>query len=300
MRQTRTDPSAKWTFVKVENVTETVTSTEVYYVHTNHLDAPLALTDDNGTIAWQASLTPFGEINISTDNLPESFTARFPGQYSDSETGFYYNYFRDYDPELGRYIQSDPIGLGGGINTYGDVGGDPVGSVDSTGLVIDTIADIGFIVYDLYRIGADNIFNDCDNLGSNLTALGADVVGLFTPGATGLGAASRVTKKAIHKNSLDYVGETHVYRIKGPDGTYKIGESAQGTRARDGTSIRAEQQVRKIQRETGEIYESRILKTFPNKRAAIEYQDKLRDRFRRRYGQDTLLGNREHLRGKRK
>ena len=134
MRQTRTDPSAKWTFVKVENVTETVTSTEVYYVHTNHLDAPLALTDDNGTIAWQASLTPFGEINITTDNLPESFTARFPGQYSDSETGFYYNYFRDYDPELGRYIQSDPIGLAGGINTYGYVGGDPVGNVDPLGL----------------------------------------------------------------------------------------------------------------------------------------------------------------------
>ncbi|WP_353961560.1 hypothetical protein [Pleionea litopenaei] len=88
--------------------------------------------------------------------------------------------------------------------------------------------------------------------------------------------------------------------MKGSDGTYKIGESAQGLRKRDGASIRAEQQVRKLQRETGEIYESKILKTFPNKKAAVEYQDRLRDRFRRMYGKDTLPGNREHLRGKKK
>ncbi|MGF1751951.1 hypothetical protein, partial [Vibrio cionasavignyae] len=109
-----------------------------------------------------------------------------------------------------------------------------------------------------------------------------------------------VTNKVVHKNSLGYVGNAHVYRIKGSDGTYKIGESAQGLRKRDGASIRAEQQVRKLQRETGEIYESRILKTFPNKKAAVEYQDNLRDRFRRMYGHDTLPGNREHLRGKKK
>ena len=103
----------------------------------------------------------------------------------------------------------------------------------------------------------------------------------------------------VHKNSLDYVGKTHVYRIRGADGTYKIGESAQGVRKSDGASIRAEQQVRALQRETGEIYESKILKTFDTKREAVEYQDALRDRLRRRFGADTLPGNREHLRGRR-
>ena len=97
--------------------------------------------------------------------------------------------------------------------------------------------------------------------------------------------------KGVHKNSLDYVGETHVYRIKGPNGTNKIGESAQGTRVRDGASIRAEQQARQLRKETGQPYRTDIRKTFPDKRSAREYETRLIERFRRRYGQDALPGN---------
>ncbi len=62
------------------------------------------------------------------------YNLRFPGQYYLAETGLSQNYFRDYDPQTGRYIESDPIGLRAGVNTYGYVRGNPISLADLYGL----------------------------------------------------------------------------------------------------------------------------------------------------------------------
>jgi RHS repeat-associated protein len=106
-------------------------ATDIAYLHNDHLGTPQAMTDAGRQVPWWRDQTPFGQT-VATGGFSES-PLRFPGQYADAESGLAYNYFRDYDPALGRYIQSDPIGLGGGLNTYGYVGGNPMRYVDPTG-----------------------------------------------------------------------------------------------------------------------------------------------------------------------
>jgi RHS repeat-associated protein len=88
--------------------------------------------------AWMAPGQPrFGnhrpEVNSAALRALE-FNLRFPGQYRDAETGLFYNYFRDYDPQTGRYVQSDPIGLLGGINPY-LYASNPLQQIDPLGLM---------------------------------------------------------------------------------------------------------------------------------------------------------------------
>jgi len=109
-----------------------------YFVHTDQINTPRAITDGGGNLVWQWDSDPFGKdaANEQPAGYPSfTFNQRFPGQQFDRENNLHYNYFRDYDPQLGRYVQSDPIGLDGGINTYGYVGGKPLSYSDPNGLV---------------------------------------------------------------------------------------------------------------------------------------------------------------------
>lgn len=108
------------------------TDSQIYFYHNDHLATPKLLTDTNQNVVWQARHTPFGKADIQVEQISNNL--RFPGQYFDQETGLHYNYFRDYDPETGRYLQSDPIGLEGGLNTYAYVEGNPLSYVDPEGL----------------------------------------------------------------------------------------------------------------------------------------------------------------------
>ncbi|MEO0443267.1 MAG: RHS repeat-associated core domain-containing protein [Pseudomonadota bacterium] len=96
----------RWQLESIPTVAEPTTT--LYYVHNDHLGTPRVLTDQDQTIAWAASYTPFGEATISTEVVENN--VRFPGQYFDGETNLHYNYYRYYDPATGRYITPDPIG----------------------------------------------------------------------------------------------------------------------------------------------------------------------------------------------
>jgi RHS repeat-associated protein len=110
---------------------------EIYYVHTDHLNTPRVITEStDNDVRWRWHDAAFGDSEPDED--PESlgvfeYNLRFPGQYLDDESGLHYNYFRDYDGATGRYIQSDPIGLGGGLNTYLYANANPLGYVDPYG-----------------------------------------------------------------------------------------------------------------------------------------------------------------------
>ena len=119
-------------------------SAAISYVHADHLNTPRLVANQVGQTVWRwDQWEPFG------DSLPNEnpsglgafeFSLRFPGQYADKETNLHYNMARDYWPEGGRYIQSDPIGLDGGINTYSYVGGNPLSYSDPTGTIFPVFA----------------------------------------------------------------------------------------------------------------------------------------------------------------
>lgn len=107
-----------------------------FYFHTDHLDTPKAITNSSQQVVWEADYSPFGEASVESgivNNL------RFSGQYFDQETGLHYNYNRYYDPLLGRYLSSDPIGLEGGINTYTYTSNNPINFIDPYGLEVTTV-----------------------------------------------------------------------------------------------------------------------------------------------------------------
>ena len=101
-------------------------------IHNDHLGTPQKMTDASGTVVWSADYKPFGEATITVSTITNNL--RFPGQYYDAETGIHYNYKRDYNPMIGRYFESDPIGLEGGMNTYVYVANNPLSNDDPYGL----------------------------------------------------------------------------------------------------------------------------------------------------------------------
>ncbi|HEY6871846.1 MAG TPA: RHS repeat-associated core domain-containing protein [Geobacteraceae bacterium] len=102
------------------------------YIHTDQLGTSVMMTDASGAKVWGIEASPFGDAATIVGTA--SFNFRYPGQYYDSETGNNYNYFRDYNPAIGSYVEADPIGLPGGINSFIYVQNNPINFRDPTGL----------------------------------------------------------------------------------------------------------------------------------------------------------------------
>ena len=102
-----------------------------YYVHADHLNRPIAMTDASKAFVAQYTWLPFGELYSYTGTA--GIDLRFPGQMFQHESGLLYNWFRQYDPTIGRYTQPDPLGLLDGLNRFAYVGNDPLQQVDPTG-----------------------------------------------------------------------------------------------------------------------------------------------------------------------
>lgn len=126
-------------------------TSRVLYLHSDHLNTPRLVTSETRDLVWQWQSDAFGNGAPNQDpqgsGQQTELNLRFAGQYYDTESGLHYNYFRDYDPETGRYVESDPIGLNGGLNTYGYVGGNPLMQTDPMGLATLEI-DIPKSVYE--------------------------------------------------------------------------------------------------------------------------------------------------------
>jgi RHS repeat-associated protein len=116
------------------------TPAAIFYVHTDHLNTPRKVSrPSDNALRWRWDSDPFGTTvpNQNPAGLGTfAYNLRLPGQYFDTESSLNYNYFRDYDPAIGRYVESDPIGLGAGINTFAYVQNDSVELIDALGLLV--------------------------------------------------------------------------------------------------------------------------------------------------------------------
>ena len=143
------------------------------YPQANHLATAQTLIDGAGANVTTVRMSAFGETRVQGEPLSN----RFPGQYFDAESGLHYNYFRDYEPSTGRYIESDPIGLNGGINTYAYALSSPLLYTDPTGeaalAVLCFVPGVGWVSCGAAAVGTLVVGGMCFATGACPAAAGA-------------------------------------------------------------------------------------------------------------------------------
>jgi RHS repeat-associated protein len=173
-----------------------VTDNSFKYVESDHVGTPRSVVDPIRSVAvwaWDSLDQPFGETaplqDPDGDGFEFVFNPRFPGQYFDAESSMHYNYFRDYDPRTGRYIQSDPIGLAGGIDTYSYVDSSPLTHIDPRGLAACTYSISSHTLIctsnsgESVTVGPNNVFSGKQECKNNPECVDQEDKGPIPPGS---------------------------------------------------------------------------------------------------------------------
>ncbi len=200
------------------------------YVHNDPLGTPQVLTDESGIIVWTAQYDPFGKATVDEDPDNDgslvTLNVRFPGQYYDKETGLHYNYFRYYDPRLGRYLTSDPLGLAGGMNTYAYVLNNPINFYDPYGLFLcSLLKNLGDLTVDL-----DAGIGFGLGISGGLSLSSSGISGNVTAGSgIGLGASAGISGTANISSTNSSGGVGTAVTISGGAGFGGAGSINAGT-----------------------------------------------------------------------
>jgi RHS repeat-associated protein len=106
----------------------------LHWIHADHLGTPIAATDERGRVAWRGDWDAFGGLARAQGGFVQPL--RLDGQYFDPETRLHDNVLRTYDPDAGRYLEPDPLGLAAGLDPFAYVDGNPLVATDPLGLIL--------------------------------------------------------------------------------------------------------------------------------------------------------------------
>ncbi len=202
----------------VATVKGTAAAAEIYFVHTDHLTGSNVITNGPGALEELMDYYPYGDIRLDEKAGTFSEQRKFGGHEYDGDTGLNYAGSRYYDASIGRFISQDPAYLAVGdnsklkaltkleieryladpqlANSYSYVSNNPLKYTDSTGDFLDIALDVGFIGYDLYRMGSAAWNGNWNEVKSESANLGLDIGGAALPGITGLGMIRRAGEAA--------------------------------------------------------------------------------------------------------
>ena len=136
-----TDPGSYEPLAQVRDWTtaEGESKQEINYFHCDQIGIPREMTDKDGNLLWFGNYTGWGRLKEETKVTDSAYQPfRLQNQYADRETGLHYNFFRYYEPDAGRFVNQDPIGLLGGENLYA-FAPNAQGWVDPLGLMAQLI-----------------------------------------------------------------------------------------------------------------------------------------------------------------